>query len=287
MKKVTIIDTLQDKASSPNNNPHRFQLALVEGSEPSALSNAVSCRTGYEVGSFYVTLDANRLGTVVPLTSFLEDGMELYLHFIDKENEKTTKYGTVNYKETTSDEEQQSSCLRRKSNDSGNEQLEEDQPKPPKSLTGSIQRLSEKLLMVNHKAAHRPIHNPFWSMKDHKMKAFGDIYYVNQLGTDLANERTLLAWIRTMLACIRTLFAYEKQYMSNQNTTLFAANMMISTLLLLTGFNAAYRYYKIRWLLQTKEKPKTYNAFSLMPFILLALATSLLTSIETFNGTWL
>ena len=30
----------------------------------------------------------------------------------------------------------------------------------------------------------------------------------NRLSTDLANERTLLAWIRTSLAAIRTLFTY-------------------------------------------------------------------------------
>ena len=112
------------------------------------------------------------------------------------------------------------------------------------------------------------------------------LYYFNQLGTDLANERTLLAWIRTLLACIRTVFAYLKLEDSVNSPSLTAATMLIATLLLLTGLNAGYRYWQIQHILGMKEKPASYGRITLMPYVVFAVAIAIFNSVETYSGKW-
>ena len=89
-----------------------------------------------------------------------------------------------------------------------------------------------------------------------------------------------------MKVCI-LIFAYEKLDLSHDGMgPLVAATMMTATLLLLAGINAGYRYFQVRKMLYRKDKPETYSRSSLMPFILLAMATAMLTSIETYRGSW-
>jgi uncharacterized membrane protein YidH (DUF202 family) len=121
-------------------------------------------------------------------------------------------------------------------------------------------------------------------------KAIGQILAYNMLGTDLANERTLLAWTRTMLAIVRTAFAYQKLFPTDipriDEPSLLAASIIIATLMIMSGLYSAQRYYSVRSMLTSENKPDSYNKMMLWPFISLCVILSILTGIVTLTDGW-
>ena len=295
MKVVTIVLAGDDK------QPSSFDLALIEGCEPLALAEAVKRRLPVGCDDFYLTQQSDPASLVFPLTASLPDGLKLYLHVNDTTTKTTTAMAQptqqrasvaaaaaaaasnveiIDYKENGEREAKVEEELEKNGNNYDKVPTKEDvkEEECPPGNKPSFNRFG----------LYAKRYNPFGkALHSSKVdKAFKDLHFFNQLGTDLANERTLLAWIRTLLSCVRTVFSYEKQVLSSGLTTLMAATMMTATLLLLSGLNAGYRYVTTRRLLMTEEKPKTYNRFSLMPFILLAVSIAFLTSIETYLGHW-
>lgn len=132
----------------------------------------------------------------------------------------------------------------------------------------------------------------FQSGNQHDMLKTELLY--NRIGSDLANERTMLAWVRTMLACARTVFSYGNLLEPNSDPeaggtrpmTVPTVTMMMATLLLFAGLNTGYRYWHMRGVLREAKAPGTYGRHSLLPFILLAVTVALITSIETYAGHW-
>lgn len=110
------------------------------------------------------------------------------------------------------------------------------------------------------------------------------IYHSNKMGTDLSNERIMLAWIRTMLAAVRTVFSFLKYEYTP--ASLVAATMMAATIVLLAGVNGAYRYWRIRYILSLPKVPSTYGRLTLLPFILLVVGVAILCSVETYSESW-
>ncbi|CAJ1403506.1 unnamed protein product [Effrenium voratum] len=98
----------------------------------------------------------------------------------------------------------------------------------------------------------------------------------NRLATDLANERTLLAWIRTAMAGIRTVFVF---YAIDGVNTLWdygvsASEILMAVLVLVLLFTGRSRYYAIKELILKREPPATFGRISLRyTYIVLALAT--------------
>merc|ERR1712217_178750 len=92
-------------------------------------------------------------------------------------------------------------------------------------------------------------------------------YMGSRMATDLANERTLLAWLRTILAIVRTAFAYLsikdhgiwKSVELSARAGLFAA-------VLGGGVTGWLRYNVIKELTFKREIPKRFGRFSIKFF---------------------
>ena len=84
-----------------------------------------------------------------------------------------------------------------------------------------------------------------------------------RLNSDLANERTLLAWIRTDLAAIRTLWGYMTigSAVAFWDDLALVAMMLMTTLVAFTSAYGVYRYYVIKNVLSkpTKDLPADYG----------------------------
>ena len=155
-------------------------------------------------------------------------------------------------------------------------------------------RMKEKLRIVKTLPSpfrHSGDDGTTTTSKNRGEKAIGQILAYNMLGTDLANERTLLAWVRTILATIRTIFAYQKLFPGDgiprtEDPTLFAASLMIATLLLMMSVYASHRYYSVLNMLRSEDKQETYEKWTLWPMIGVAVSLSFLTGIATYADTW-
>jgi uncharacterized membrane protein YidH (DUF202 family) len=83
----------------------------------------------------------------------------------------------------------------------------------------------------------------------------------SRLTTDLANERTLLAWVRTCLAALRTAFAFLK--ISGTTTlwgmSVFFGQCAIVTLVLLLCGTGYLRYSAIKHAINTKLPPEKFG----------------------------
>ena len=108
------------------------------------------------------------------------------------------------------------------------------------------------------------------------------------MSTDLANERTLLAWVRTAMAAIRTLFAY----LSVSGTTpawhasVIATEMAMSTLVILTACTGTYRYFRLKAIIGRKEVSPYFGRITLRPFAVLVVATCVASSIGCYSQQW-
>jgi hypothetical protein len=173
-----------------DNDNKSFQLALVEGAESSALLQGVASKASSLLSSpikvpsdFFLTL-GGRDDAVVPLSTSLPDKMDLHLYLV---NETSSQSTTTSSEHTASPDDNTAA----------------DNTTKPSAWRDALERLFLIEPSPHNDHIHHILHK---SQHD----TFTSIYHFNRLGTDLANERTMLAWIRTMLAAVRTVFAYLK-----------------------------------------------------------------------------
>lgn len=111
-----------------------------------------------------------------------------------------------------------------------------------------------------------------------------------RLSTDLANERTLLAYVRVTLAAIRTSFAYVDLHLADSTElwrfTVLLSEVMMTTLVVVTAIFGAHRYYKLKDIIMQKVPPRHFGRISLRPLTFLVIATTTSTGIGIYVQAW-
>ena len=98
-------------------------------------------------------------------------------------------------------------------------------------------------------------------IEDHDDDEISGMAKMSRMSTDLANERTLLAWIRTILAIMRTAFAT----LGIEGVNPFWAVVQLLTVIMMCGLMVAaavtgiYRYYKIARITALKNIPASFG----------------------------
>jgi len=334
----------------------------LEGTEPSALIQAVSSRCGLEEGSnFYLTVEAPPLllskeeekneekicsssnfndnngnneaddddddddstddALVIPLTANLPDGMTLYLRLVscvvisssstiisavkaEKKKNKVTilPHPTVGTEPRSSQEFLDDFVGKNDGKDIGEGVDLGRSTSRRRNIHHPHRKFQRKLKNVDPTA--RPaiarlqdyfrtkIKSPFASSLDGTSSSITTILAYNKLGTDLANERTFLAWTRTMLALVRTAFAYQKVFPADDERersalpSLLAACVITASLMIMAGLYSVQGYYSVRSMLISDQKPDSYSKMALWPFIGLAVSLSLITGVSTYMDAW-
>lgn len=110
-----------------------------------------------------------------------------------------------------------------------------------------------------------------------------------RLSTDLANERTLLAWGRTAFAAIRTCFAYlglegvNKFGKDSLNTTIIGF-ALLGVIIFIIG---AQRYMAIKMVVAMEKPPEHFNRLSNYPYLFISTAFLILTVITVAGDDWI
>jgi len=100
-----------------------------------------------------------------------------------------------------------------------------------------------------------------------------DVKRMSRVATELANERTLLAWARTALAAERTVFSFlgYKATISQSHVwqhVYYASTAILATIAVVLGLVGVDRYNKIKRALTKRDPPKYFNRVSLQPSML-------------------
>ena len=97
--------------------------------------------------------------------------------------------------------------------------------------------------------------------KDKKDDEISGMAKMSRLSTDLANERTLLAWIRTVLAMMRTTFATLGiiGVSATWENVHYVAVAMTVVLMLLSAVIGVFRYYRVARICALKNIPQSFG----------------------------
>ena len=175
-----------------------FELLLLPDTEPAALALAVSARAGIEsTTGFFLTAKSDPKGAVTPLSCKLGDGTSLVLHRVrrnivqQRQQQPATLAAAA---AAVASDVRQSAVLT--TSTSGSSALSEPLLARAASINGPPPAATD---------SPPPLQRGATSMVSNQLEG---LERLSRLTTDLANERTLLAWMRTCLAGIRTLFSY-------------------------------------------------------------------------------
>lgn len=145
----------------------------------------------------------------------------------------------------------------------------------------------------DHDEKGRNTFSMWWSKKEsasqQKEERFVDaLTRLSRLTTDLANERTYLAWIRTALASARTVVSFLALSGTNQLGRVSARTCVISfaVLALFMMFQGTERYRKIKQILLTKDTPAGFARLTTLPISLALLAVLGLVVLVTSTDDW-
>lgn len=237
-----------------------FELAVYDGMEPAALVQAVASRAGCSAASdFYMT--AGSKAAVLPLSASLPDGMELTLHMVaDIERTPPAPSLLTGPSETT----------------------------PNDSEAGGAVPLLARRPAVAPSAEPATIELPKVEKQTTMQKQLDGLERLNRVSTDLANERTLLAWVRTAMAAIRTLFTYLGLTGTTPgwHASVLATEIAMATLVIITAVTGVWRYFRLKAIVGQKVPPRDFGRRSLRPFAALVLATAMASAVGVYSQQW-
>ena len=184
--RITVADSLE-----------KFEIAIHDGVEPAALHYSVQARASLPQAGFFLTASSDRAGAIVPLSSALPDGISLVLH-------RATPSNDASYHQHPPSPPSQS----------------QPQPQPVAAAATSASATSGTMLLtpllISDSATSAPAAAPPPAAADSRLAggahrripSFGGsiaaaqtnqlegLERLSRLTTDLANERTLLAYAR-------------------------------------------------------------------------------------------
>jgi len=119
-------------------------------------------------------------------------------------------------------------------------------------------------------------------------EAVASVDRLSRLASDLANERTLLAWVRTGLAAIRTCFTYlgVAAISAGMDWTVYATAIAMTTVVLFAAFTGALRYRSVRLALMTPGAPPAFHRGSLQYFYGFVVVAALATAMGMYTQAW-
>lgn len=311
-----------------------FDVVLVDGAEPAALSAAVAARAGLglETGGFYL---ATGDGAVVPLTSSLPDALTtLTFHLV-----RPSFVPPVGTADAGAPSAPARSPVAPPVTSSGASSASPppSQPAapPPAELTQPLlapDSLTPPLLTPDSSTAPEPELAAAGKSpeRDRRASSVADAPFVerrpslwrrlslqvaaergsdsarpaggrtsevlegmerlNRLSTDLANERTLLAWIRTCLASMRTALALLAANEHAGSVPFYATQAGVTAFLLLASVTGGWRYHKIKAAVSTKVPPASFGRTSLRPINVLVAACAVTSAVglvaQSFGLDW-
>lgn len=288
---------------------------LYEGLEHSSLVHALSSRFKLSQATFHLTLEG--MDDIVPLSSALPGGLTLTLHTevfetpISNSQEKT--FAAVD--RTLAPEELRPTGASATvayaalvaSNVSSTVSSSTASPLlAAASLNGpeEFQQTSEgnvPLVQRQEREPATPFPRPITEDSERQQSAnsmYASFVAINdvavtvdrfsRLSTELANERTLLAWVRTGLAAIRTTFTY---YDLSADLAIWRGSIIFSqiammTVVLFSAVAGAIRYNKIKSVLRQAEPPQEFGRISMHWFNALVVMSSIATAAGVYARTW-
>mmetsp|Transcript_42514 Transcript_42514/g.92388 ORF Transcript_42514/g.92388 Transcript_42514/m.92388 type:complete len:292 (-) Transcript_42514:11-886(-) len=250
-----------------------FQVLLYDGCCSDALQKAVAARVAALPETVYCTLTPEADGPVLPLSAALaaqlSESQVLTVHIsrpMVPPVEAAPFAANSRQSEAAAAMEVQSNAS---STQLENVAMSPTNPMHKVNSTGLLQSGS----YVSYLRMNRVRWENFTQQTDQLVTAMERF---NRLATDLANERTLLAWLRTAMAGIRTIFVFYAMDGVNKfwETSITASEVLMAILVLVLLYTGQARYYAIKELILRKDPPPTFGRISLRyTYLVLALAT--------------
>lgn len=110
----------------------------------------------------------------------------------------------------------------------------------------------------------------------------------SRLSTELANERTLLAYVRTSLAAIRTAFTYLDLTAPGVfwQPSVLLTEFLVAAVMLISTFTGVSRYFRLKAVIERKIPPRHFGRLSLRPLSALLIVACAVTAAGIYSQTW-
>lgn len=131
-------------------------------------------------------------------------------------------------------------------------------------------------------------HASMQSMHEAEMEMVSAVERFSRLSTELANERTLLAWVRTCLAAVRTALAYVGMAAATGDwwISVRVAQWGMCALIILAALAGSSRYYRLKAILNFKTPPRQFGRISVAPMNAVVVIATFATAAGLLAGTW-
>jgi uncharacterized membrane protein YidH (DUF202 family) len=279
-----------------------FEVYVLPKMEPAALVQAVSARLGHTNG-FFLTTTSNRQGAVVPLSAELPDGCSLVVHkatqpraasngasdSFQQRQERLPSSGSGSKPEATNSMTQPlllqpCGCINEAATSSSRPMGFD----APGHLDSGVEAMPADAMAAAASTPPGRRAHPQGSIGSSVSNQLQGLERLSRLTTDLANERTLLAWTRTCLASIRTLFAFLEVRSADAGWQVWKliTEMSMATVVLACAGLGAWRYFAIKRILSQKVPPQHFGRISIRPLCALLVLVAVATSTAIYAQKW-